>query len=222
MGVQLIKPRRMSVSPLSRLKESSHTPMSASMERLSLPVPTVEVSPTSTDPAETVHTRQRRDTRPAFPPNQSAASEILVRTPSVSLLPPRERKKGTKKKSGSHERKSVQGIDWEALEAAEQEREQHPTVYRFKNYQMGESLGKGGYGRVFRGLNMLNGQFVAIKEVNFTKDTDTASITQEIRILQRLRHNNIVRYIDSHMAQPGCLHIVLEYVESGSLKDVIS
>ena len=87
---------------------------------------------------------------------------------------------------------------------------------------MGESLGKGGYGRVFRGLNMLNGQFVAIKEVNFTKDTDTASITQEIRILQRLRHNNIVRYIDSHMAQPGCLHIVLEYVESGSLKDVIS
>ena len=37
--------------------------------------------------------------------------------------------------------------------------------------QIGNVIGKGGYGKVFKGLNMRNGQFVAIKEVVLSQET---------------------------------------------------
>ena len=45
---------------------------------------------------------------------------------------------------------------------------------------------------------------------------------KEIQLLKELSHPNIVRYMDYNFVEDRCLHIVLEYVENGSLKDVIS
>ena len=71
---------------------------------------------------------------------------------------------------------------------------------------------------------MRNGQFVAIKEVKLSDksiENDLPQVLGEIQLLKNLRHNNIVRYIDYHYVHEQALHIVLEYIENGSLKDTI-
>jgi serine/threonine protein kinase len=89
-------------------------------------------------------------------------------------------------------------------------------------------------------LNLSNGEFVAIKELeltgkgvrsamqsvgnNFDDDGDDSSPTtprmQEIRILKRLNHPNVVQYVNCYQKR-GYLYIVFEYVESGSLSDIV-
>lgn len=56
---------------------------------------------------------------------------------------------------------------------------------------------------------------MAIKQVSIPKNVE-----KEIEILQGLDHPNIVKYID-HYRQGGFIYIVFEYVENGSLRDVI-
>lgn len=66
-------------------------------------------------------------------------------------------------------------------------------------YQIGEVIGIGAYGKVFKGLNLQNGQLVAIKQVslNFIKEDRKGSLQSEISLLQKLEHPKIVKYIDS-------------------------
>lgn len=45
-------------------------------------------------------------------------------------------------------------------------------------------------------------------------------IEKEIRLLQRLQHKNIVKYI-AHFRQRKSLFIVLEFMEAGSLANVL-
>ncbi len=97
--------------------------------------------------------------------------------------------------------------------------------------QIGECIGTGAYGKVYKGMNCSTGTYVAIKEVittNAPKDQVT-SIQKEINLLMKLNHPNIVKYIgiseldrriDSIYSENN-LHIVLEYVENGSLSETI-
>ena len=89
-------------------------------------------------------------------------------------------------------------------------------------YQIGEVLGYGACGKVFKGLNIINGQSVAIKQVslNHIKEDRKGSIKTEINLLKKLDHPSIVKYIDSIYTDDH-LNIVLEYVENGSLDSVV-
>jgi serine/threonine protein kinase len=75
---------------------------------------------------------------------------------------------------------------------------------------------------VFKGLNIINGQSVAIKQVslNHIKEDRKGSIKTEINLLKKLDHPKIVKYIDSIYTDDH-LNIVLEYVENGSLDSVV-
>jgi ankyrin repeat protein len=96
---------------------------------------------------------------------------------------------------------------------------------------MGDLLGKGAFGRVFRAVDCASGEFVAAKEFLWKRvlaDAHTASdveaalaiFLRELDILQRLSHDNIVRCIGWHNVRHG-LYLVLEYVEGGSLADLV-
>ncbi|KAL8120420.1 MAP3K epsilon protein kinase 1-like isoform X2 [Apium graveolens] len=89
-------------------------------------------------------------------------------------------------------------------------------------YMLGDEIGKGAYGRVYKGLDLENGDFVAIKQVSLENiaQEDLNIIMQEIDLLKNLRHKNIVKYLGSSKTKSH-LHIILEYVENGSLANII-
>ncbi|KAG2317864.1 hypothetical protein Bca52824_020986 [Brassica carinata] len=79
-------------------------------------------------------------------------------------------------------------------------------------YMLGDEIGKGAYARVYKGLDLKNGDFVAIKQVsleNVVQDDD-------LNTIMNLNHKNIVKYLGSWKTKTH-LHIILEYVENGSL-----
>ncbi|EGG16363.1 putative protein serine/threonine kinase [Cavenderia fasciculata] len=93
---------------------------------------------------------------------------------------------------------------------------------RIGEYAIGDKIGKGAYGQVYKGLNSKTGDFVAIKQIDRIKiDANTLqSVKSEVEILQKLNHNNIVKVLGCVESQSQ-LNFILEYVENGSLRDVV-
>ncbi|KAG8043800.1 hypothetical protein GUJ93_ZPchr0458g22599 [Zizania palustris] len=98
----------------------------------------------------------------------------------------------------------------------------HKSKTLDNKYMLGDEIGKGAYGRVYKGLDLENGDFVAIKQVSLENipQEDLSIIMQEIDLLKNLNHKNIVKYLGS-LKTKSHLHIILEYVENGSLATII-
>ena len=95
---------------------------------------------------------------------------------------------------------------------------------KIENYQIaeGSEVGRGAFSMVYQAFNVANGDFVAIKRIPVNEmDADTLMVIErEIELMKKLNHPNIVKYIDS-VKSKGHLHIVLEYMENGSLRDLV-
>ncbi|TID13675.1 STE/STE11/CDC15 protein kinase [Venturia nashicola] len=91
-------------------------------------------------------------------------------------------------------------------------------VEGLKGYQLGDCLGKGAFGSVYRALNWGTGQTVAIKQVRLTDlpKNELKVIMSEIDLLKNLNHPNIVKY-QGFVKSSENLYIILEYCENGSL-----
>ncbi|ORY98577.1 kinase-like domain-containing protein [Syncephalastrum racemosum] len=89
-------------------------------------------------------------------------------------------------------------------------------------YRLGNSIGKGQFGTVYRALNVKTGQMVAIKQIKLSADYNDLEdvMQQEARLLQSLAHPNIVRY-EGFIQDAECINIVLEFVENGSLANTL-
>ncbi|KTW29884.1 hypothetical protein T552_01088 [Pneumocystis carinii B80] len=88
-------------------------------------------------------------------------------------------------------------------------------------YHLGDCLGKGAFGAVYRGLNPNTGETVAVKQIklhNIPK-TELKVIMMEIDLLKNLNHPNIVKY-HGFFKTADALNIVLEYCENGSLQSI--
>ncbi|KAJ7572185.1 kinase-like domain-containing protein [Mycena floridula] len=86
------------------------------------------------------------------------------------------------------------------------------------DYQLGDSLGKGAFGQVYRALNWATGETVAVKEIqlgNIPKG-EIGEIMSEIDLLKNLNHPNIVKY-KGFVKTREYLYIILEFCENGSL-----
>ena len=70
---------------------------------------------------------------------------------------------------------------------------------RFKQdfVKVGKPLGKGGFGRVYRARNKLDGIDYAVKVVHIMPGQDVAKILREVNALSRMHHENIVRYYNA-------------------------
>ncbi|KAL8746970.1 MAG: hypothetical protein Q9190_001090 [Brigantiaea leucoxantha] len=90
-----------------------------------------------------------------------------------------------------------------------------------KDYQLGDCLGKGAFGSVFRALNMGTGETVAVKQVKLADlpKSELRVITLEIDLLKNLDHPNIVKY-RGFVKSADSLNIILEYCENGSLHSI--
>ncbi|CBQ68144.1 related to MAPKK kinase [Sporisorium reilianum SRZ2] len=95
------------------------------------------------------------------------------------------------------------------------------TTTTLGNYQLGDCLGRGAFGSVYRGLNYMNGETVAVKQIqlgNIPK-AELGEIMSEIDLLKNLHHPNIVKYKGSEKTK-DYLYIILEYCENGSLHHI--
>ncbi|ESL07614.1 protein kinase [Trypanosoma rangeli SC58] len=94
-----------------------------------------------------------------------------------------------------------------------------------------ELLGKGGNAEVFLGMNMTNGKLIAVKRVPLptTASEDPnhkevlkqyISLQEEIRVLSKAIHPNIVQYFGSSQ-NLQYFNILLEFVPGGSLRHLL-
>lgn len=90
-----------------------------------------------------------------------------------------------------------------------------------KNYQLGDCLGKGAFGSVYRALNWGTGETVAVKQIKLADlpKSELRVIMLEIDLLKNLDHPNIVKY-HGFVKTPETLNIILEYCENGSLHSI--
>ncbi|KAK9191292.1 hypothetical protein WN943_019904 [Citrus x changshan-huyou] len=157
-------------------------------------------------------------------------------TKQVGLGKKKRKKKGLgENKKRLWSRGSPERIDREIYTHSERKKEMsrqtttsafHKSKTLDNKYMLGDEIGKGAYGRVYKGLDLENGDFVAIKQVSLENiaQEDLNIIMQEIDLLkfllQNLNHKNIVKYLGS-LKTRSHLHIILEYVENGSLANII-
>ncbi|XP_042516149.1 mitogen-activated protein kinase kinase kinase YODA [Macadamia integrifolia] len=88
-------------------------------------------------------------------------------------------------------------------------------------WKKGRLLGRGTFGHVYVGFNSESGEMCAMKEVTLFSDDakskeSAKQLGQEIALLSRLRHPNIVQYYGSETVDDK-LYIYLEYVSGGSI-----
>ncbi|KAH6828129.1 Protein kinase superfamily protein [Perilla frutescens var. hirtella] len=92
-------------------------------------------------------------------------------------------------------------------------------------WKKGRLLGRGTFGHVYVGFNSETGEMCAMKEVTLFSDDakskeSAKQLGQEIMLLSRLRHPNIVQYYGSETVGDK-LYIYLEYVSGGSIHKIL-
>ncbi|KAK4138010.1 hypothetical protein BT67DRAFT_439232 [Trichocladium antarcticum] len=90
-----------------------------------------------------------------------------------------------------------------------------------KDYRLGDCIGKGAFGSVYKAFNWGTGEAVAVKQIKLVDvpRSELRMIEVEIDLLKNLHHDNIVKYI-GFVKSADCLNIILEYCENGSLHSI--
>ncbi|KAA6413586.1 MAG: STE STE20 PAKA kinase [Lasallia pustulata] len=92
-----------------------------------------------------------------------------------------------------------------------------PTT-KYKNLN---KIGQGASGGVFTAYEVGTNRCVAIKQMNLEQQPKKDLIINEILVMKDSKHKNIVNFMDSFLRQ-GDLWVVMEYMEGGSLTDVVT
>ncbi|XP_015884780.1 mitogen-activated protein kinase kinase kinase 5 [Ziziphus jujuba] len=92
-------------------------------------------------------------------------------------------------------------------------------------WQKGKLIGRGTFGSVYLATNTETGALCAMKEVDLIPDDPKSAecikqLEQEIKVLQHLKHQNIVQYYGSEMVDDH-FYIYLEYVYPGSINKYV-
>ncbi|KAJ1854721.1 Protein kinase of the Mitotic Exit Network [Coemansia sp. RSA 638] len=149
------------------------------------------------------------DTHAADIPDSSSESALMLATPPESA-----------KAADSTEIEAARPRKRTTTRARSKER---LTVYsenaqRLTNYQLGNCIGRGQFGAVYRALDLETGEMVAVKQISLAgQDTDNLDdVMQEVELLKSLSNPRIVRYY-GFVKTDAHLNLVMEFVENGSL-----
>jgi len=109
-----------------------------------------------------------------------------------------------------------------AMTAAKKEMCKFNTLQQ-SDFEIGQRIGKGQFSVVYRARCKKNNKMVALKKVQIFEMTDVKArvdCMQEIQLLQRLNHPNVVCYISSFVERSELL-IVLELADAGDLAQLL-
>jgi len=94
---------------------------------------------------------------------------------------------------------------------------------RLASYEIQRRIGSGKFSVVYKARRLENNSVCALKKVQVFDIKDAKArdkCLKEVKLLQELRHENIVRYHDSFFEE-GVLFIVFEWAAGGDLKKVV-
>ncbi|EGD79244.1 CAMK/CAMKL/AMPK protein kinase [Salpingoeca rosetta] len=97
------------------------------------------------------------------------------------------------------------------------------TVKRIGQYVLGDTLGKGAFGKVKKAEHAITKHVVAVKILNREKvkrQDMVGKIKREIQILKLFRHPNIIRLYQV-ISTPKDIFMIMEFVSGGELFDYI-
>jgi hypothetical protein len=137
--------------------------------------------------------------------------------------PPSEVKVDSKdSKESKNSKDSKSDVKASAIEGAlpDEVEKQEKIVYR-----KGALIGQGAFGKVFEAMNLSTGELIAVKQVTLDEDSPSAAealseIENEINLMRKLRHRNIVRLLDTDR-EGNTLSILMEYVPGKSLDNLL-
>ncbi|EJF64037.1 Pkinase-domain-containing protein [Dichomitus squalens LYAD-421 SS1] len=183
------------------------------------PAATVVVKPPKASPGSSqtdlplkaspsVRDREREGRGPASQPAPSAAAASLQKAAAAGGATPRRREK--KDKDPAKEADIVKRLQQICTDA-------DPT----KLYRNLVKIGAGASGGVYTAYQVGTNLSVAIKQMDLDKQPKKDLIINEILVMRASRHPNIVNYIDSFLHKNE-LWVVMEYMEGGSLTDVVT
>ena len=90
-----------------------------------------------------------------------------------------------------------------------------------KKYKNLNKIGQGASGGVYTANEVITNRCVAIKQMNLEQQPKKDLIINEILVMKDSKHKNIVNFMDSFLRQ-GDLWVIMEYMEGGSLTDVVT
>ena len=197
-------PRR---SPIPQQQSSQPTP--------STPLYNHNVSPTSTpkmNPVSPKITPISPSRAPPAPPTSAGSTPSghhpkMAQPGSGTPIPRRREKKDKDKAKDEDVVRRLQQICTDA----------DPT----KLYRNLVRIGQGASGGVYTAYQVGTNLSVAIKQMDLEKQPKKDLIINEILVMRSSRHPNIVNYIDSFLHKNE-LWVVMEYMEGGSLTDVVT
>ncbi|KAI5303723.1 signal transducing kinase of the PAK [Ascosphaera pollenicola] len=88
-------------------------------------------------------------------------------------------------------------------------------------YQSLDKIGQGASGGVYIAREITTNRCVAIKQMDLAVQPKKDLIINEILVMKESKHRNIVNFIESYV-RDGVLWVVMEYMEGGSLTDVVT
>ncbi|XP_072778408.1 serine/threonine-protein kinase PAK 3-like [Taeniopygia guttata] len=83
-----------------------------------------------------------------------------------------------------------------------------------------ETIGRGGFGTVCMAVETATGEEVAIKKISLLEESNREVCLNEIQIMRGNKNANLVTFVDSYLVDEE-LWLVMEYMDGGSLHDVI-
>jgi len=91
--------------------------------------------------------------------------------------------------------------------------------------KIGDIIGEGAYGKVYKVLNIGTGNFIAMKQIDLNDSpekptVDIGSFQTEVDLYRTLEHENIVKYIGAALTEEKVL-IYMEYMPGGSLSSML-
>ncbi|CDH49786.1 related to ser thr protein kinase [Lichtheimia corymbifera JMRC:FSU:9682] len=88
-------------------------------------------------------------------------------------------------------------------------------------FQLGNCIGKGQFGSVYKALDLTTGEIVAVKRLQVGEDGMLdEEIMKEVALLRTLSHTNVISYL-GFVRSKNHINIVLEYAENGSLMSTL-
>ena len=96
-------------------------------------------------------------------------------------------------------------------------RDLKPTLNITTDLVLGEELGKGGFGRVFKAKHIWQGKWYAAKI--FDKSSSVQETLNEYEALKDLHHDNIVKFVYNGKTDQGLFFTLMELLEGENLSD---